>query len=283
VTSGHPRSSMVAGEDFFKPGDKPVRNTRLRAMLNRIGIGEQANTGIRNIFAHQREMGRVSPTIVNDPVGHAFSVTLSKQTIESERQKLVNLKLGARLTDGQARVFIHCWQRGEIRPLEAQSVCGHPVAETQEILKSLCVQQLLVQQADACGYVFHIAVHLREIYGRSGADAFRSKPSLITEQAFPLPIDLFTEQAKALEKMTDKHWQVLEFCDIPKTVSQIGKHIDISSRQHVKYKYIDVLVQSGLITMTLPENPTSPKQAYVVTTSGLELIKNKVAKSSVTD
>lgn len=83
--------------------------------------------------------------------------------------------------------------------------------------------------------------------------------------------------------MTDKHWQVLAFCDLPKTVSQIGKHIEISSRQHVKYRYIDVLVRGELITMTLPDNPTSPKQAYVVTTAGLDLIKNRVAKSVVSD
>lgn len=104
----NPGSSFIGGEEFFKPGDKPVRNTRLRAMLTRIGIGEQANTGIRSIYAHQREMGRVSPKIINDPVNHAFAVTLSKQTIASERQRLVKLKLGVQLSDEQAAVFIHC-------------------------------------------------------------------------------------------------------------------------------------------------------------------------------
>lgn len=228
-------------------------------------------------------MGRVPPKIVNDRVSHAFAVTLSKQTIESERQKLVKLKLGVQLSDEEAAVFIHCWHRGEIRPLEAQSVCGNTLLETQATLKFLCVQRLLEQQKDAGGDVFQIASHLREIYTTSGADAQRAKPTLITGQVFPPPAGLFTEQANVLEKMTDKHWQVLTFCDLPKTVSQISKHIETLSRQHVKYRYIDVLIRGGLIVMTLPDNPTSPKQAYVVTTAGLELIKNRVAKSSVTD
>ncbi|MEP6672789.1 MAG: RNA-binding domain-containing protein [Chthoniobacter sp.] len=267
----NPGASFVSGEEFFKPGDKPVRNTRLRAMLTRIGIGEQANTGIRNIFAHQREMGRVPPRLLNDPVGHAFSVTLSKQTLVSERQKLIRDSLGAQLSDEQAAVFIHCWHRGEIRPLEAQSVCGQPLADTQAILKFLVVQSLLERHADPSGEFFRVAEHLREILAGTGNPVQSTASSLFTEQVKPDAGSLSTEQAPALGRSfrpTMKHLLVLAYCTQPRSISQIMSHLGVTSRQHVKYQYLDPLLRDGWLRMTEPDRPTSPTQAYVTTDLG---------------
>lgn len=262
----NPGASFVTGEDFFKPGDKPVRNTRLRAMLTRIGIGEQANTGIRNIFAHQRELGRLPPILQNDPAGHSFSVTLSKQTLVSERQKLIKDSLGAQLSDEQAAVFIHAWHRGEIRPLEAQSVCGQPLAETQAILKFLVVQSLLEKNVEPTGEVFRIAPHLREIFEGTESPA---APGMFTEQANPPAGSMFTEQGGASGSQpfqpTIRHLQVIAFCMQPRSIAQIISHLGVTSRQHVKYQYLDPLLESGWLRMTEPDKPTSPTQSYVTT------------------
>jgi hypothetical protein len=51
----------------------------------------------------------------------------------------------------------------------------------------------------------------------------------------------------------------------------------------VKYQYLDLLLKGGLLKMTDPENPTSPKQAYVVTEAGFELIKNRPLQNLVTE
>ncbi len=150
----NPGASFVCGEEFFKPGDKPVRNTRLRAMLTRIGIGEQANTGIRNIFAHQRALGRIPPVITNSPAEHFFAVTLSKLRLVSQNQQILLKKVGARLSDPQAALFIYALGQGELRPLEAQSVCGLALKETSDALNHLVVQMLLEKHTDPAGDVY---------------------------------------------------------------------------------------------------------------------------------
>jgi len=262
----NPGASFVTGEEFFKPGDKPVRNTRLRAMLTRIGIGEQANTGIRNIFAHQRELGRVPPVLENDPTGHAFSVTLSKQTLVSERQKLIRDSLGAQLSDEQAAVFIHAWHQGEIRPLEAQSVCGQPLADTQTILKFLVVQSLLEKHADPGGEVFRVAAHLREIFAEGAQPIQPAASGMFTEQAKPAARSMFSEQAPPAAqsfKPNIKHLQVIAFCTTPRSVAEIMDNLGVSSRQHLKYQYLDPLLKDGWLRMTEPDKPTSPTQRYV--------------------
>ena len=44
------------------------------------------------------------------------------------------------------------------------------------------------------------------------------------------------------------------------------------SRVHIKRKYINPLIESGLLEMTIPDKPTSSQQKYRITTKGLELL-----------
>ena len=55
---------------------------------------------------------------------------------------------------------------------------------------------------------------------------------------------------------------LLEFCGMPRTRSEIANYLEISSEQYAIRRYLDPLVKAGLIRMTIPEKPRSPKQKY---------------------
>ena len=56
---------------------------------------------------------------------------------------------------------------------------------------------------------------------------------------------------------------LLEFCRQPRTRKEIIEYLAISSAQYALRRYLDPLVESGMICMTVPEKPKSPRQKYV--------------------
>ena len=55
----------------------------------------------------------------------------------------------------------------------------------------------------------------------------------------------------------------MEFCQTPRSKKEISEYIGIKDRKHLK-EILDRMIKKGLIKMTLPNKPTSPKQKYVV-------------------
>ena len=56
---------------------------------------------------------------------------------------------------------------------------------------------------------------------------------------------------------------LIEFCRSPRTRAEIKEFLAISSGQYALHRYLDPLVRSGAIQMTIPEKPSSPKQRFV--------------------
>lgn len=71
--------------------------------------------------------------------------------------------------------------------------------------------------------------------------------------------------SKAVSSTDEKEKQkLLEFCNEPKSLSEICEFLKLKDRYKVKKRYIDPLLNSEL-KMTIPEIPKSPFQKYVVT------------------
>ena len=47
----------------------------------------------------------------------------------------------------------------------------------------------------------------------------------------------------------------------------------MSSRIYIKRKYVNPLLESGLLEMTIPDKPTSSQQKYRTTAKGLQLLE----------
>lgn len=60
---------------------------------------------------------------------------------------------------------------------------------------------------------------------------------------------------------------LLAFCKEPRSRKEIVNHLAIASAQYALRRYLDPLVESGAIRMTIPGKPKSPRQKYV-TASG---------------
>lgn len=80
-----------------------------------------------------------------------------------------------------------------------------------------------------------------------------------------LSLNLVTDKekvTKSVTKLNDTLNDIIEFCSTPRSMTEIMEHIGLKHRYNVKHRYIDPLIDSGFLVMTIPEKPNSRSQKY---------------------
>ena len=76
VVFENPGTARANKADLLEPGAKDVRNPIIVSVFRRVGLSEQAGTGIGAIFSDWRRRGRVPPEIINDVSSYSFRLSL---------------------------------------------------------------------------------------------------------------------------------------------------------------------------------------------------------------
>ena len=299
----NPGDAYASADDFLEPGDKELRNPKIVAAFRRIGLSEQAGTGIRAIFGNWRQLGHVPPIIDNDRTRKAFQLTLLKEELLSRKQVLFQASLGLHLSEAEARAFAFVCREGRLRPRDVRAVSGLSGADVQAVLDRLANQALISPSEGAETPIFVLAEHLRERLGRtdqvddlagtgipglvtdqvgpeSGSlvtdQAGPESGSLDTDQARSVQENLSTAQAEPLTKLTSNQRKIIEICDIPRSLLAIMAALGVSGRWYFRKRHLDPLLRGGVLRMTHPDQPSHPDQAYVLTEAGLALKAHRV-------
>ena len=294
----NPGDAYMSTDELLEPGEREVRNPRIVAAFRRIGLSEEAGTGMRAIFHNWRQLGRVPPIIDNDRTRKAFQLTLLKEELLSEEQLLFQAELGVHLDDGEARAFAFACRHGRLRPRDVRAVTGLSGAGVQAVLDRLAIQALISPLEGAETPVFVLAEHLAERLGRtdraddlvgagtpglvtdqarsgqedlSTAQAGSDSASLFTAQADRTPGSLFTPQAGPLTELSANQRKIIEICDIPRSLTAIMNALGVAGRGYFKRRHLDPLLRGGVLRMTHPDQPKHPNQAYVLTDAGAKL------------
>ena len=76
-----------------------------------------------------------------------------------------------------------------------------------------------------------------------------------------LSLNLVTDEEK-VTKLNDTLNDIIDFCSIPRSMTEIMERIGLKHRYNVKHRYIDPLIEGGFLVMTIPEKPNSRSQKY---------------------
>ena len=68
---------------------------------------------------------------------------------------------------------------------------------------------------------------------------------------------------KSVTKLTETVNDIIAFCSTPRSMTEIMEHIGLKHRYNVKHRYIDPLIDSGVLMMTIPDKPNSRNQKYI--------------------
>lgn len=80
-----------------------------------------------------------------------------------------------------------------------------------------------------------------------------------------LSLNLVTAEekvTKSVTKLNDTLNDIIDFCSIPRSMTEIMERIGLKHRYNVKHRYIDPLIEGGFLVMTIPEKPNSRSQKY---------------------
>ena len=94
---------------------------------------------------------------------------------------------------------------------------------------------------------------------------------LSTAQVQSDQADLSTAQVPRLTALSATHWEIINFCDLPRPLTDILEALGATNRGYFKKHHLDPLIRSGIVAMTNPDNPRAPNQKYVITAAGAEL------------
>ena len=57
--------------------------------------------------------------------------------------------------------------------------------------------------------------------------------------------------------------KILAFCSVPRSRDELLEYLKLSDRKNLRTKYINPLLDSGKLKMTIPDKPRSKQQKYV--------------------
>ena len=64
--------------------------------------------------------------------------------------------------------------------------------------------------------------------------------------------------------LSDRQKEVLRYCIFPKSSREILEHIGVTFQQKNREKFINTLIDAGLLERTQPDSPNAPNQRYVI-------------------
>ena len=148
----NPGDSFAATDELLDPTEKEVRNPAIVAAFRRIGLSEQAGTGVRAIFQGWQRLGHVPPVIEDDNAKKTFELLLLREELVGGEQRLLQAQLGVKLGEPQARLFAFACRGRGASLADAKAVTGHPGPEARQVLDALAVQGLLEPSGDTSRY-----------------------------------------------------------------------------------------------------------------------------------
>ena len=254
----NPGDAFAPTEELLDPTEKDVRNPAIVAAFRRIGLSEQAGSGMRMIFRNWQELGYLPPAIDNDKARKTFELRLLREELLAPPQQRFQETLGVELDHAQARLFALACRLGAVGLLEAKAVAGHTEPAARAALNALADQGLL--QPLSSGTRYELAASIEEKLG-----AFQSSQSADGKA------ESLSESAAAdgaAEELDEHRLLILDLCETPKSLLELMGHVGMTHRTFFRRRHLQPLVEAGLVRMTNPARPQAANQRYVLTDAG---------------
>ena len=82
--------------------------------------------------------------------------------------------------------------------------------------------------------------------------------NLLYQKSQPVQNEQVCEQDDEQDLIAD----IIRFCVTPKSSNEIIVQFDMPNRSYFKRHFLDKMLKTGMLKMTIPEKPSSKKQKY---------------------
>jgi ATP-dependent DNA helicase RecG len=292
VVFENPGTARANKADLLEPGAKDVRNPIIVSVFRRVGLSEQAGTGIGAIFSDWRRRGRVPPEIINDVSSYSFRLSLLAKDLMSERQLLFQARLGARLSDAEANALAILCGQPQVSLPEFRASLGMGSADALAVLGRLETQVLAKRIEWPSGACYELVEHLRERWPLSGSTE-ANRANLVSDQA-PTDVEsLVSDHAEAhgngarrvarpIDELTEQQRQLLAACDTPRRQTELMALLGVTHRTQFRTFHLQPLIDGGLLQLQFPASPRHPRQRYSLTPVGAAIVGRHIKTDGAT-
>lgn len=246
----NPGDAFATEAELLDPTEKEVRNPSIVKAFRRIGLSDQAGTGIRAIFRNWHDLGRVPPQLKNDKARKEFELVLINKPLVSEVMQRFRQSIGVNLTREQADVLalaLECPDGGRISLTDIRGLGVSTTQQAKQIADFLVRQQLLRPVGDT---LFEVSDAVRQRFSQAAEQVTPQVTPQVAPQVTPQVVALLTKVAGEM------------------TRQELTDALGLKDRKHFADAYLQPALEAGLLEMTIPDKPQSSKQRYRLTEQG---------------
>jgi ATP-dependent DNA helicase RecG len=278
----NPGDSLVE-QDQIASGQSKSRNPLVMQSFHRIGLSERAGSGIKEIYRSWQHLERAEPVIKNNRRDKTFQIILGKKEEVTLLQKTIKQRIGVKLSDIQARVFIHCL--AQPMSVEQLSVATNvPIADVYPVIDHLTRQGMLQAAPEGYSALEHFATGLQDLAVISeqssvASDQAHNKVTNLnvgSDQAYnevtnQQPVDASErDHAKQLaDGLKKQQIALIRALEQPIPLAELIEVLGVGHRTHFRNKHLQPLMRQKVVAQTHPDTPHHQDQAYFLTELGL--------------
>jgi ATP-dependent DNA helicase RecG len=260
----NPGDAFATTAQLLESNEKEIRNPLVVNAFRRIGLSDQAGTGIRAILRNWHELGRRPPEITNDKAGKSFELSLRHEPQVTEAMSRFQASLGVHLSPEQADVLALAADQESFSVVDAGMSTGANLKSAHDALKYLCQQQLLIPLDDD---TFALAAPIRVRLERFNLEQPQSQNT-----SHPTSTQQVPDKCPASVGQVIK---VLQTTGPEMSRAELQDALSLTDREHFSKEYLKPALASGLVEMTIPDKPRSSKQRYRLTDKGHSMVEGK--------
>ena len=253
VEFNNPGNAFLPPTQLLIAGQKKTRNPLIVNAFRRIGLSEQAGSGVPKVFTNWRLLGYAPPNIEDDKPNRTFKLMFPKQQLIEDEQASIIEASGLDLNDKKASVFAYLIRFGEVDSLDLMALTGLFSFEATEIADSL-VKLGLVKRDQSTKVKFIL-----------------SNPSSSYKRPSEIAHDKLEGEINLPHVFSETQWSILDYATEPRTFAELMQETRYSHRRNFRVIHLGPLIELKLVEMTMPEKPSSPRQKYVTTITGGKL------------
>ena len=272
----NPGDIFGATTDILKPGEKDVRNPRIVTAFRRLGLCEQAGTGMIMVLKEWQALGYTKPCFENDRFRHAFELILpeiakksiqtythTEQTSEQVGEQVIKIlhfcksfKSKKDILEHIGLSFTYLNYKRHIFPLIDNKYIELTIPDKP--------QSRLQKYKTTCKGLKFLNKQVSEQVNKQVSEQ-------VSEQVNKQVSEQVNKQVgEQVNKQADEQFiKILQFCKSFKSKKDILKHIGLSFTYFNYKRHIFPLIDNKYIELKIPHKPQSRLQKYKTTHNGL--------------
>ena len=262
----NPGDAFATEAELLEPTEKEVRNPMIVAAFRRIGMSDQAGSGIRAIFRNWHELGNVPPKMQNNKASKDFELVLLKEALINDMQKRFQAEIGVHLSAQESDVFAYACKHGRISLLDVRKLTASTQAQARAIVERLMVQVLLKPLDDN---LYDLTEAMQKRYGHFA----KTTPEVETAEDNQFKEDETDKYPQSTPEVTPEVKKIIMSLQGEMSRSDIQEEMGLKDEKHFREAYLLPSIEINAIEMTIPDKPRSRNQRYRLTPKGKMLLE----------